>query len=506
VIAALVEKQRSNGTAVVEAVRHTFAEIYGETSIAMLFRDLNIMLLATNTGSLFIARRPDGRALFFASEAHICKQLVAGTKGIPGFNGSTIEQVRGGEGRIIDLETLDCHRFPLGSNLAAPQIDAKLGMQRAIEEKATIYRAARANMRRCTRCILPETMPFIEYDENGVCNYCHRYQPWTRRPESELESLLDKHRSKDGKADCIVAFSGGRDSSIGLNWLKSKYRMTPLAFTYDWGMVTDLARRNQARICGKLGIEHIWVSADIKQKRANIRRNVLAWLRKPDLGVIPLFMAGDKQVLWHANRIMRETKIPVMVFCTNRYEKTDFKAGFLGVRSQAATIHKPATLPALEKASMLARYVGRFLRNPAYLNRSLPNTMTAFLSYYTLEQEYLSLFDYIPWDEAEIDKTLVEEFQWELATDAKSSWRIGDGTAPFYNYIYYVVAGFTEFDTFRSNQIREGVLTRESALALVEEENQPRWKSIREYTQLINIDFDETIRVIDRIPKLYLKG
>lgn len=45
--------------------------------------------------------------------------------------------------------------------------------------------------------------------------------------------------------------------------------------------------------------------------------------------------------------------------------------------------------------------------------------------------------------------------------DTNTTWRIGDGTAAFYNYVYYTVAGFTEHDTFRSNQIREGQMTRE---------------------------------------------
>jgi hypothetical protein len=107
------------------------------------------------------------------------------------------------------------------------------------------------------------------------------------------------------------------------------------------------------------------------------------------------------------------------------------------------------------------------------------------------------------WDEDKINETLIGTYDWETAPDTDSTWRIGDGTAPFYNYIYYTVAGFTEYDTFRSNQIREGVIGREQAQKLVEVENQPRWDSIREYTQMINIDFDEAIRVIDRIPKLY---
>jgi hypothetical protein len=90
-----------------------------------------------------------------------------------------------------------------------------------------------------------------------------------------------------------------------------------------------------------------------------------------------------------------------------------------------------------------------------------------------------------------------------LAPDTNTTWRIGDGTAALYNYIYYTVAGFTEHDTFRSNQIREGQITREKALKLVEDENRPRYENIRWYLDILNIDFSEVISVINSIPKLY---
>ena len=48
----------------------------------------------------------------------------------------------------------------------------------------------------------------------------------------------------------------------------------------------------------------------------------------------------------------------------------------------------------------------------------------------------------------------------KLQLDTKSTWRIGDGTASFYNYVYTLVAGFSENDTFRSNQIREGMINQ----------------------------------------------
>jgi asparagine synthetase B (glutamine-hydrolysing) len=503
VIAALIEKDRAAGQSPVEAVRRVFSEIYGETSIALFLRDIDAMLLATNTGSLYMAVRPDGKAAFFASEELICERLLEGPMALPGYAGATIRHVPPGHGLLVGLNDLSLTPFSLDGETPTPSLVPGLAAQRTIEDKSERLEEARRNMRRCSKCLLPETMPFIEYDADGVCNFCHTYQPWERKPEAELHALLDRHRSRDGSPDCVMAFSGGRDSSYGLHLLKEKFGMTPITFSYDWGMVTDLARRNQARMCGKLGVEHLWVSADIKEKRAHIRRNVLAWLKKPDLGMIPLFMAGDKEVLMHANRIMRETRIPMMAFCTNRYEKTEFKTGFLGIRSASATIHKPASLSVFDKAGMAARYGARFLSNPAYLNRSLLDTAKAFVSYYVIEQDYFSMFDYVHWDEDEINETLIGEYDWETAPDTDTTWRIGDGTAPFYNYIYYMVAGFTEADTFRSAQIREGVMSREQGLALIEKENQPRWESIREYTQMINIDFDETVRIIDRIPKLY---
>ena len=46
--------------------------------------------------------------------------------------------------------------------------------------------------------------------------------------------------------------------------------MKPITYTYDWGMVTDLARRNIARMCGSLGIENIVVSANLKEKTMRI--------------------------------------------------------------------------------------------------------------------------------------------------------------------------------------------------------------------------------------------
>jgi len=150
-------------------------------------------------------------------------------------------------------------------------------------------------------------------------------------------------------------------------------------------------------------------------------------------------------------------------------------------------------------------YVGKnIFKSPGYLNQSIFDTLGSFASRYLVKKEdYFHMFDYYRWDEKEIEDLIKNEYKWETACDTKTTWRIGDGTAAFYNYIYYTVAGFSEYDTFRSNQIREGMLDRTTALNLVNEENKPRYESLKWYLEIIGLDFEKTIRRINQIQKLY---
>ncbi len=358
-------------------------------------------------------------------------------------------------------------------------------------------------MIRCSKCILPETFPFIEFDPSGVCNYCRNYVRIQLKGKKTLEKIVDKCRSKNGEPDCLVMISGGRDSSYALHYMKTILNMNPVAYTYDWGMVTDLARRNIARICGKLEIEHILLSAEIKKKRRNIFRNVYAWLKKSDLGTIPLFMAGDKQYFFYANKLREQMGIELVVLSANQYERTHFKTGFCDVPPNLGRSKDISDMRG--QLQLAAYYAKRFLQNPFYLNTTMIDTLFGFFSYYQIPHTYLRLYDYIPWNEEEIISILIYEYDWEVAGDTEATWRIGDGTASFYNYIYYSLTGFTENDTFRSNQIREGLTTREEALARRKDENKPRYEGIKWYLNTIGLgnSFNEVIRSINTAPKIY---
>ncbi len=228
-----------------------------------------------------------------------------------------------------------------------------------------------------------------------------------------------------------------------------------------------------------------------------------AWLRKPELGMVTLFMAGDKEFYAHARALRQETGIKLVVFCTgNLIEDAPYKTGFMGV-DQDDHGNTLTGMSLRNKIGML-RYFGRsYLANPAYINESLKDTWNAFWQTFVVKDDFLYLFHYLPWREDEIVSTIRREYDWEAETDTTTTWRIGDGTAAFYNYIYQTVAGFTEDDCMLSNMVREGHIDRAEALRRSAEYAQPRWRSIREYAQLIGFSAEEALQTINAMPKLY---
>lgn len=495
-----VSKKMKNGLSASEAIFQTTQRVKGTASYACLFEQYQLLGLATNHGSLFYAQNNQLSFTCFASELYILEQFVA--KHVPDTLSAGMKaiQIQPTHTAIISLDKSAPVTICDGGNDTADA--AVQTVQPAdIVDISRLKDPTEAKLQRCTRCILPSTMPFITFDREGVCNYCHTYgNPSPRDPDSVYE-LADRIRSKNGEPDCVVAVSGGRDSCYGLHLIREELKLNPISFTYDWGMVTDLARRNQARVNGQLGIEHIIISADIDRKRRNIRANVEAWLKRPSLCAVPLFTAGDKQFYYYANSLVKRTGLSTMFFCENgRLEKTRFKSGFCGVDEKNRRLFN---LSLIEKLGLAASYGKEYMLNPSYINRSLVDSISAFISAYFLNHDYVQLFEHLDWEEKTAEDILINQYGWELAPDATTTWRIGDGTAPFYNYIYYMVAGFTEHDTFRSNQIREGMITREEALARAFEDNQPRWGSIKWYTDTIGVDFDKAIRTINSIPRLY---
>lgn len=460
----------------------------GTISCALGIPKLGKLLLFSNNGSLYYGTVDN--SIYFASESY----------GLNKIGCINIKQIKN-DFLILDIpKSSTCIKINDSNTRTVnliPEFKINKNEENLLEWK-------KLSIKRCTKCILPETMPFIKFDEEGVCNYCKSYKPRNiPKPKDELFKLVEPYRRKGSQLDCIVPFSGGRDSCYGLHLIVNELKMKPVTYTYDWGMVTDLGRRNISRMCSQLGVENIIVAADITKKRKNIKMNLEAWLKSPHLGMMAMLTAGDKHFFRYVEDIKNQTGINLNLWGVNPLEVTFFKTGFLGIEPdfEEKRVYSHGIMKQMRyhKKRIMAMF-----ESPGYFNPSLWDTLSGeYYRSFTDKKDYYHIFDYWRWDEDIINDVLINEYDWEKAVDTNATWRIGDGTAAFYNYVYFTVAGFSEHDTFRSNQIREGQISRDQALLLVEDENHPRYQNIRWYLDTLGLDFNNVIKIVNNIPKLY---
>jgi N-acetyl sugar amidotransferase len=119
------------------------------------------------------------------------------------------------------------------------------------------------NLRWCSNCLAMSTRPRIAFDARGWCNACvwmekKKTLDWNAR-QKNLEDLLEKHRRNDGRFDCLVPVSGGKDGSYVAHNLKHKYGMNPLALTVTPALALDLGNRN-LRAFVESGYNHVSIN------------------------------------------------------------------------------------------------------------------------------------------------------------------------------------------------------------------------------------------------------
>lgn len=105
----------------------------------------------------------------------------------------------------------------------------------------------------CKKCVISNQRPRITIDEDGICSACkfaeikHNNIDWEER-ERILNELLSQYRKNDGKYDCIVPVSGGKDSAFVAHQLKYKYNMNPLTVTFAPIRWTDVGWYNLKKL------------------------------------------------------------------------------------------------------------------------------------------------------------------------------------------------------------------------------------------------------------------
>ena len=122
----------------------------------------------------------------------------------------------------------------------------------------------------CKKCLTPSTRPRVGFDQDGVCNACLNAESklsidWDSRRDEFFE-YVSQHRAKDGSYDCIVPWSGGKDSSAIAYRLKFEFGLNPLLVTFSPLIPNSIAVHNREEIL-KLGFDNVLVRPNQKVSR-----------------------------------------------------------------------------------------------------------------------------------------------------------------------------------------------------------------------------------------------
>ena len=311
----------------------------------------------------------------------------------------------------------------------------------------------------CKKCVLPQSPPDIRLNDEGLCNICVEYKKTKDSAESaklletDFIKMLNQYKGK-GEYDCLVMCSGGKDSTSALYYMKRKYKLNPLAFTFDHGFETEDALENMRNAVEILEVDYLLFKTDFMKDlfSAALKTNSKAVMCHPcsiwymDLTFkmaarfnIPIIIAG-----WTKGQ---SSKQPVMSKC-------------------GCNVHQPEFI---SMAKATKEFLAGYLKNnPKY--KDLPDSMEDVLIRAKKRHRCIVLSPhwFLPFDSDSYVETIKKELKWKfprLSYPAKTT-NCYLNFISVYNSMKYF--GYTHYHVEMSKLIREGLLSRQEALQNLE--------------------------------------
>jgi hypothetical protein len=337
----------------------------------------------------------------------------------------------------------------------------------------------------CTVCVLPKTDQ-LSLDAAGLCPLCRsaaRLKHVATRPDPEaLEAMITavRRRGSGANFDCVVAWSGGRDSTFMLRELVRRHGLRCLAVFGRTPFTPPEIVDNVHRIAEQLNVTLYEIASPACH--IDIARFCLAeWLRNPQPILINLACAPCKFINRELFRTAARFGVRTVIYGGNPLEYFHSGPASIDINAKDRYSFGPMIRDAVMR---LGRGVRTMMSAPALYRHVLllARASLLYVNQYTLFMRLryarIHRFDYYyyaAWEERRVEAAL-RELAWRLPEGCVTSWRADCLFEAVKNAAFRRQLGYTYTHALYSNMIRAGQLTREEALARLAHEaaSEPR--------------------------------
>ncbi|MBN1869502.1 MAG: N-acetyl sugar amidotransferase [Candidatus Omnitrophica bacterium] len=344
------------------------------------------------------------------------------------------------------------------------------------------------NTKRCVKCILPEQYPDIQFDSQGVCHKCHEQEAkYINRDYEklgrELDGIFRWAKAQKKRYDCIVPFSGGKDSSYTLYLCRKKYGLKVLAVNFNNGLRTPEALMNMENIVKKTDCAYACYGPNWEVLKKLYREFVLK--------AGHFCFVCDMGIWATIHRLAEQYDVPLIVSeFSSQIESRGPKIYSYNnkfFRTIASEVVDTSELKDFLEETAVQKILRRFRHGR-----------------FTRYRRQISLPDYVVWDDKEIKDTIYKELGWQKRADGSSD-HIDCLFAPMKNYLVVQKWGFGEKTTKYSAMVRAGQMGREEALRRAEaEESQDVSGHIKVFLKELGLSEQELLQAKTRSHLDYL--